>query len=177
MVYEPQEDSYLLKKTVESYCASHTLRRALDMCTGTGLVAASIIADEVYGVDADDAALEEAKKRHANAQVTWIQSDLFFAVEGEFDLITCNPPYLPNELHDPDIALDGGEKGHEFICRFLKEAANHLSADGAILLLFSSRSNPDAIFVTMKKLGLSGEKVAEEHFFFEDLWVYRISKP
>ncbi len=73
--------------------------------------------------------------------VQFLQSDLFESVEGHFDLIAANLPYIPQTdaptlsrevLRDPPIALYGGESGTELILRFLNEAGDYLNNSGRI---------------------------------------------
>ncbi len=172
ILYEPQEDSHLLKGAVLSYLAAHRVRRMLDLCTGKGIIAAACEGKvpEILGVDINPQAV--AFCREAYPALRFLVSDLFSSVEGRFDLITCNPPYLPDETGDPDIALDGGPTGHELIVRILEGARQHLASGGALLLLYSTRSGPEAIDEAAKGLGYTKEKLSEQSFFFETLSVY-----
>lgn len=126
--------------------------RILDMCTGSGCIAVSVAKNaagkhvRVTAADISAPALEVARENAAlnGAEVGFVQSDLFAAVEGEFDIIVCNPPYirradlpsLQREVRDfePLSALDGGEDGLDFYRRLAAEAPAHL-AEGGILLM------------------------------------------
>ena len=72
-----------------------------------------------------------------------LESDLFENIEGEFDLIVSNPPYvnpesyedLPVEyLHEPDLALIAASNGLDFIARILHDAPPFLKDDGILTL-------------------------------------------
>jgi ribosomal protein L3 glutamine methyltransferase len=72
-----------------------------------------------------------------------MKSDLLDDVQGPYDLILCNPPYvntrsmgeLPDEYrHEPAIALAGGDDGMELIRRIVRDAASHLSDIGVLVL-------------------------------------------
>jgi release factor glutamine methyltransferase len=124
--------------------------RILDLGTGTGAVALALLCEEpraeALGVDVDADALETARR---NADLNGlahrfdaIRSDWFAAVEGEFDLIVSNPPYIATaemagldpevRNHDPVIALDGGTDG---LCayRVIARGARAHMAPGAMV--------------------------------------------
>ena len=78
-----------------------------------------------------------------DVEVTWVLSDMFQNIEGMFDVIISNPPYiktdviknLPKEVqNEPHIALDGGEDGLEFYKIFANEAHKYLKPEGTLLL-------------------------------------------
>jgi len=124
--------------------------RILDLCTGSGNIAISLMsltknaADcRIVASDISERALEVARE---NARlngvfnnITFIKSNLFKDIEGRFDLIISNPPYiarnefdtLPKEvLKEPRSALDGGPDGLDFYRRIFFEAPRYLKHDG-----------------------------------------------
>jgi len=68
----------------------------------------------------------------------------------------------------------GGEKGHEIIEKFLRDAKPHLNKDGKILLLFSSLSGK--VIPLFKKFGYKSKKLSEKKLFFETIYVYLLRK-
>lgn len=123
----------------------------LDLCTGNGSLA--VIAAMAYPevvVDAADVsgdALEVARinvDRHGlGKRITLLQSDLFDAVRGPYDLIVCNPPYvntasmqvLPPEYRaEPALALAGGDDGMDLVRRIVREAPARMSRDAVLVL-------------------------------------------
>ncbi len=170
MVYEPREDSELLSRVVRSAAKG----RVLDMGTGSGVQA--IAAKEnpdvgaVVAVDIDPEAVAAARKAGVDAH----RSDLFSAVDGVFDTVVCNAPYLPDERAAPDVALDGGPHGYEWTVRFLSGLADHLSRDGQAFLLVSSRTNFAVVERSLLERGFSWEVVEKRRISFEELRVYRI---
>ncbi|MFH1915852.1 MAG: HemK2/MTQ2 family protein methyltransferase, partial [Nanoarchaeota archaeon] len=179
MVYEPREDSYLLESCVGKFARG----RVVDIGTGSGILAfaAAKQAESVLAMDIDPLAVdvvrhEVMKKGVKNVRV--LLSDLFSRVpKGEvFDCIICNPPYLPADKRVPDIALDGGPKGYEFISRFLAQAKHRLTPEGYILLLLSSFSKKRVIDKALLSDGWAFEVVASEKLDFEELFVYRIMR-
>jgi ribosomal protein L3 glutamine methyltransferase len=125
-------------------------RRILDLCTGSGCLA--ILAARAFPaalIDASDlspAALAVARRnvaRHRLARrVRLVRSNLFEALEGRYDLILANPPYvaapamaaLPREYrHEPRLALSGGRDGLDLVARVIAHAGAHLARGGALV--------------------------------------------
>ena len=121
----------------------HDGMRVLDMCTGSGCILLSLLkfSNDCEGVGSDisDKALEVAT-RNAEAlglDATFVQGDLFENVEGKFDILVSNPPYIRTceieELmpevrdHDPFIALNGHETGIYFYEKIVKAAPDFLN--------------------------------------------------
>ncbi len=131
-MYYPAEDSKLLEKWVRKKVSG----RVLDMGTGSGILAFASAenSEEVIAVDIDPEAIEYAKARNTFQNVKFVLSDLFERVEGKFDWIIFNPPYLPPSKYDRGI--DTTDNG--VIQRFLSEAKNYLKENGKILILLSS---------------------------------------
>ena len=174
-VYKPGEDSYLLQKYVEKLVSGSVL----DMGTGSGIQAVSAAmkkeVDHVLAVDINPAALIAAEKRAAEYSVMnkmdFTLSDLFSAVDGCFDWILFNTPYLPSEGAADEASWAGGESGGEVIRRFLGEARDHLSENGSILMIYSSHSglsNEDFD-------GYCYELLEEMGLFFEKIYCVRLS--
>ena len=165
MIYEPEEDSFLLSKYVRKYAQG----KVLDMGTGTGIQAIAALenTEEVLAVDINEEAVKYAKKKNINA----IQSDLFENVEGKFDWVIFNPPYLPKDEEEPEdsrLATTGGEKGDEILLKFLGEAKEHLNANGKILVLVSSLTGePEHLFK-----GYDYKCLESENLFMEKISVY-----
>jgi ribosomal protein L3 glutamine methyltransferase len=128
--------------------STHTV---LDLCTGNGSLA--IIAAMAYPeivVDAADIspdALAVARinvERHRmQARITLLESDLYAAVRGPYDLILCNPPYvttqsmaaLPAEYRaEPALALAGGEDGMDLVRRIVAGAPAHMTEPAVLVL-------------------------------------------
>lgn len=125
--------------------------RVLDMATGSGCIGLSLAKawpqSKVMLADISEDALELARlngsRLKLDERVRLVRSDLFEKVEGTFDLIVSNLPYIPRgELaalsrevqRDPVLALDGGESGMEIIERFITASKEHLN-DGAWIAL------------------------------------------
>ncbi|WP_297509167.1 HemK2/MTQ2 family protein methyltransferase [Thermococcus sp.] len=170
-VYEPAEDTFLLAENLEVKPGE----RALDIGTGTGLIALLMArkADFALGVDINPIAVELARE---NARLNGINnvefrlSDLFENVEGKFDVVTFNAPYLPGEPEEPiDLALLGGETGREVIDRFIEEVGEHISSGGRVYLVQSSITGIDETLRKFERAGLKARVIARKHLFFEDI--------
>ena len=164
-VYEPREDSYLLARTVEN----HAFGNVLDMGTGSGIqgIIAAMKGCNVTFSDVDSKALECAKGNALDNGVTgdFVISDIFDNIDGTFDTIIFNPPYVAGD-EIKHIALDGGKDGRNYINRFLGSYEEHISKKHCVLLLESSFNdyNKDVE-------ALNAKVIAKEHYFFEDLVV------
>ena len=123
--------------------------RVLDLCTGSGclIIAAAKLCPgiEAVGTDISGPALDIARRNAENSgtDVTFLESDLFEKVEGTFDVILSNPPYirtgdiggLMDEVrdHEPHMALDGGPDGLSFYRRIVSLAPRYLNPGGCLL--------------------------------------------
>lgn len=166
MMYEPAEDSFLIQKWVRKYAKG----KVLDMGCGYGILGLEAMKKncDVLFVDINPECVEFIKRNNLNV----IQSDLFENVQGYFDLILFNPPYLPRDENEPeDAALYncGGEKGCELLDRFLFNAKKNLRIGGKVLFLFSSLSNFN---LTKHEKEYKFTKLDSLNFPFEELYVY-----
>jgi release factor glutamine methyltransferase len=173
--YEPAEDSLLLEAAVKKYAFGDVL----DMGTGSGILAKAAESvkrvKSVVAADIDDEALSAAKK-NSPPRIKYVSSDLFGKIKGKFDTIIFNPPYLPQDEGIEDRQIYGGKKGHELIERFLPECSSHLAEKGIILLLFSSLTKKDKVDELIYNNFFRKELVSSKKVFFEELFVYKISK-
>ncbi|MBQ7358517.1 MAG: peptide chain release factor N(5)-glutamine methyltransferase [Lachnospiraceae bacterium] len=136
--------------------------KVLDMCTGSGCILISLLkmCPGTYGVGVDISkeALVVARRNAAailecgigdgteklDQIVRWIHSDMFTQVEGQFDVITSNPPYIPTKVieglmpevkdFEPMNALDGMEDGLFFYRQIAEQAPKFLKSQGHLFL-------------------------------------------
>lgn len=168
-VYEPAEDSNILARAVEE----RAFGNVLDMGTGSGIqgIVAALNGCDVTFVDIDQKALTLAKAnaKSNKAKGKFVKSDLFSKVDGKFNTIIFNPPYLPSEPlkgKQKHLALDGGKNGREIIDRFLSSYKAHVMKEHRVLLIESSLNDYQK---DVKKL--KAKIVGKTHMFFEDLVV------
>lgn len=126
--------------------------KVMDMCTGSGclaiLAAMAFPAADVTAVDLSPEALDVTRQNIAlyqlESRITTVQSDLLDALAPDaYDLILCNPPYVnsdsmqtlpPEYLHEPQMALAGGEDGMDIVRRLLQRAPDFLKPGGMLIL-------------------------------------------
>ena len=125
--------------------------KVLDLCTGSGCIGLAIAnqfpESHVDLADIDSSALELAASNVAlhgfEARVKTFQSDMFDNLEGVYDLIVCNPPYvsrseyenLPEEYKaEPELGLVSEQEGLEIPLKVLRESAQYLQANGLLIL-------------------------------------------
>ena len=124
--------------------------RVLDLCTGTGALGIAVkkLCPKaiVTATDISEAALSLAEEnaRSLQADVRFLQGDLFAPVAGEeFEVIVSNPPYIPEALRgrlqaevekEPALALFAGEDGLDFYRRIAREAPARLAPQGWLCL-------------------------------------------
>ncbi len=175
MIYEPNEDSYLIEKEVKKYAKG---KKILDMGSGSGILAQAAIdagAKEVLAADVDSESLRHLRKLGIPTK----KSNLFDNIEGKFEMIIFNPPYLPednNEDFESKRATTGGKKGDEIILNFLKKADKFLNNDGIILLLLSSLTPRNKINKLIEKKKYKIEILTKKKLFFEILEVCKLER-
>ena len=146
----PRQDTEILVEEIMRDL--HDGIRILDMCTGSGCILLSLLhySNDCsgVGVDVSEDALAVARQnadRLAEKQAVFIQSDLFEKVEGSFDLIVSNPPYIRSQEiaglmpevreHEPHLALDGKDDGLHFYREIIKGAMPHLKRGGQVFFV------------------------------------------
>lgn len=169
MIYEPQEDSYLM---VEQIAKLKPKNKVLDLGTGSGILGAEAAktASYVLCADKNPEAVEYVKKNHKNLRV--IESSYFSNINEKFDLIINNPPYLPNDERIKDIALDGGPEGWEFLDNMLGQVKNYLNPDGQVLICFANLTKIEKVNYLIKKYGFDYEVLNEKELGIEVLYIY-----
>lgn len=127
------------------------VRRILDLCCGSGCIgiAAAIAfpdAEVILGdisADALEVAALNVARYHLEDRVHLVRGNGLQRIDGKFDLILCNPPYvssssmesLPDEYrHEPALGLHAGSDGLDFIAPLLVNAGQFLSRDGLLFV-------------------------------------------
>lgn len=145
-VLVPRQDTEVLVESVLEILKPEM--HILDMCTGSGCILISLLklGPEISGVGADisEEALKVAIKNAETigVEATFLQSDLFTEVQGQYDVIVSNPPYIRTEViqelkeevkcHDPLLALDGKEDGLYFYRKIIGDSPRYLKAGGRL---------------------------------------------
>ena len=125
--------------------------RIVDVGTGSGVIALSLAAKfpeaKILAADVSDDALalaqENASRLNLTGRVRFLKSRLLESVEGAFDLIVANLPYVSTQdrhtlsrevLHDPEIALFAGAQGDELVHELIDHAPSRLRPGGMLAL-------------------------------------------
>lgn len=148
-VFVPRPETELLAGWAIEHAAALEAPIVLDLCTGSGVIAASIAGEvpdaRVVAVELDPEAWRWAERNLVGTGIDLRQGDLADAcpdLEGQVDVITCNPPYVPLEAwesvapeardHDPHLALFSGDDGLDAI-RVLAVRATRLLKPGGVI--------------------------------------------
>jgi ribosomal protein L3 glutamine methyltransferase len=140
----------MIERGFEPWLGGREVRRALDLCTGSGCIAIAMGHYHpdwhVDGVDLSDDALALANENKARLHadnVRFLKSDLFSNLQGEhYDLIVTNPPYVTNAETDalpreysfePELGLRAGDDGLDLALKILRDAPLHLDRDGLLV--------------------------------------------
>lgn len=147
----PRYDTETICNEAIKEAKGKTKAQVLDMCAGSGCIGLTIALEatnsKVTLADIDPVCLKtiEENAKALNAQnITIIYSNLFLCIDGLFDIIAINPPYisekeyieLENEVagFEPRLALYGGEDGLDYYRDIAKSANKHLKDNGLLLL-------------------------------------------
>lgn len=141
----PRQDTEILVEEVLQICDNKSV---LDLCTGSGCIIISLAKlsnlKRAVGIDISIKALEIAKKnaKKLHVDVNFYKSDLFEKVEGNYDIIVSNPPYIKSKDllslmpevrdHEPKLALDAGPDGLIFYQRIIDELPKFLNPGGHV---------------------------------------------
>lgn len=173
----PRFDTEVLVEEAKSHMQPGC--RLLDVCTGSGCILLSLLAEcrekieRAVGVDISEEALQvaETNRNRMGLEAEFMESDLFGNVEGTYDLIVSNPPYIATgELehlmpevrdHEPSLALDGKEDGLYFYRKIVEQAGEYLSA-GGWLCFEIGYDQGEALKEIMKRAGYKQIKIVKD---------------
>ena len=165
LIPRPETEELVLKAPKK---LKHAPKNILDLCTGSGCIGISLALNypsaQVICSDISAPALEVAKQNAATykAKINFVESDLFNNLQGKFDLIISNPPYIKeNDIQtlsaevkqEPRLAQIGGKEGTEIIEKIIQNAPKFLNPCGLLALEIGDKE---------------GQKVLQ--FFSRDIW-------
>lgn len=181
----PRQDTEILVE--EALRHLHDGMNLLDMCTGSGCILLSLLyysnGCSGTGVDISKEALVLARENAAQisrlaggkeeiSNCRFLQSDLFEKLEGKYDMIVSNPPYIPTEVisglmeevrdYEPMEALDGKEDGL-FFYREISVGAYDFLKGGGYLFYEIGHDQANAVEDIMEKAGYREVTVVKDY--------------
>lgn len=187
-VLVPRQDTETLVEEAEKLLKEMQNPVILDMCTGSGCILLSILADfgkaSGIGADISEEALKVAEKNARNLEigerVQFVESNLFSGeifcekdgkLPERYDMLISNPPYIPTaeieelmeevRFHDPRLALDGHEDGLYFY-RAITERAGEFLKPGGWLLYEIGCSQGQEVSEILAENGFKNIKVVKD---------------
>ena len=156
-IFVPRPETELLVDLAIDLAGSLPLQhplRIVDVCTGSGAIAVALAVHlpqaVIYATDVSRKALEVAdlncRRQNVQDRVVLLEGNLLEPVQGPFDIVVSNPPYIPKEdipglpaevRWEPPEALDGGMDGLEVVRRLIAQASGKLSRPGGLIVEFS----------------------------------------
>ncbi len=177
----PRPETEYLVEQVSKLIKENNYNEVLDLCTGSGAIALVIKRDNcsvnVTATDISEKALVVAKQNaeENNLQVNFVISNLFDKVQGEFDIIVSNPPYIESDVvktldpevrfFEPIIALDGGKDGLDYYRKIVNGCKNHLKI-GGILAFEIGYNQKDSVISILEN---AQDMVFEDIKYMQDL--------
>lgn len=141
----------LIEKGFQPWLADKPVEWILDLCTGSGCIgigAASVFTEakvDLSDISPDALAVAESniELHGVRERVRTVQSDVFENIQGRYDVILSNPPYvnaedlsgMPDEYrHEPELGLAAGKDGLAIAHRIIADAADHLTPGGLLIV-------------------------------------------
>lgn len=166
----PRPETELLVEEALRFCKAGF--NVLDLCTGSGCIAVSIATTGNYNVTAADISADAlclAQENGTGLGINFVQSDLFSNINGIFDIIVSNPPYIsaheldslsPTVLnYEPHLALHGGDDGMDIYRRLIPKSLKFLKPGGALLL----EIGPEAVCGIMISSGFKNVQLKKDY--------------
>ena len=169
------ETEELIYKVIEYVKATNRNNlKILDLCTGSGIIAITLkkeleqVSVDIIASDISEKAIEVAKEnaQNHNADIRFIQSDIFNNIDDKFDIIVSNPPYIDRKdevtmqdnvlKYDPHLALFAEDEGMYFYRKIIEQANDYLDENG-IIFFEIGYDQKDKIIKLADMNGYSGE--------------------
>lgn len=170
-IYPVREDTLLVKRNLQKQELEG--KKLLEIGTGNGEIALTAAKQgaNVTGVDINSEAVKHTRKRfeESNLDGEFFKSNLFEQVEGKYDFIVFNPPYLKGEKGIGDEEMwRGGETGLEIAEKFLSDLDNYLNTEGFAWIVLSSTTDLEKL---TEKYNLSN--IGKNKLWFEHLYLMK----
>ncbi len=173
-VLSPRPDTEVLVEVSSALIASENIDNILEFGVGSGCIVLSLLADNpnltATGIDISNKALAVAKTNAVNLGVaqrikfinaSWFDNNIEAKINGHYDLIISNPPYIPSaeidnlddevKCFDPRIALDGGTDGLRDYRQIVKLSSNLLNDGGLLIFEIGEMQKNDVVNIAAKQ--------------------------
>ena len=146
--------------------------RIVDLCTGSGAIAAAVKSElpnaQVFAVELSEEAIPYARKNLEPLGVHLVQGDALTALTelaGRFDAVLSNPPYIPSgnvpaapeaALHDPEMALYGGGADGMQMPSAIAARAFELLTPGGLFIMEHDDTQEEAVAELLARVGFEG---------------------
>ena len=143
--------------------------RIVDLCTGSGAIAAAVKSElpnaQVFAVELSEEAIPYTRKNLESLGVHLVQGDALTALTelaGRFDAVLSNPPYIPSAnvpadpeaaLHDPEMALYGGGADGMKMPSAIAARAYELLAPGGFFMMEHDDTQEEAVAELLARVG------------------------
>lgn len=158
----PRPETELLVEEAIVWLRDNPSRRSCaDIGTGSGCIAVTLAVNvpgaEILATDISPSALrvaqENARKHGVGSQISFLGDDALLSVDGAFDVICANLPYIPTPTlktlavygREPTLALDGGPKGLSVLQSLMPAVPRNLSPGGLLLLEIDASHSTEAV--------------------------------
>lgn len=149
-ILSPRMETEELVYKVIDYIRKNNLTniKILDLCTGSGIIGITLKKEleefdvKILASDISSRALTVAKENASSleADISFVESDLFSNIQDKFDIIVSNPPYIAHDdkktikenvlNYDPHLALFAGEEGMYFYRNIIEKSRPYLNEKG-----------------------------------------------
>jgi release factor glutamine methyltransferase len=175
-VYAPQQDTQLLIDALDKTELAPG-RRIADLCTGSGLVALRAAEMGAASVAAFDMCPTAVQCARVNALAAGLSVDVhigswYRAIEfGPYDVVVCNPPYVPHDpgagvesfpAHVPGLAVNAGRDGRLVLDPLCATAPDLLEDGGTLLLAQSEFADVDQSLHALRAVGLEADVLIQQ---------------
>lgn len=174
----PRPETEILVQALIDAASLNENSKVLEIGCGTGCIALSIAKETGANVVSTDISCEAVSCANRNAKaldleekVQFIQTDCVDGVQGSFDVLISNPPYIPSSImsdlphevidFEPHLALDGGKDGLDFFRRILNEAFPLLK-DGGYFACELHETCLDSARLIAKNAGVSDLQIIKD---------------
>lgn len=176
-VLVPRPDTeVLIEKALQLLPEPTKPLKLLDLCTGSGCIAVTLKLERLdLAITASDLSSEALKTASRNsvkldAEINLIESSLFDGINGCFDMIVTNPPYLTTDetssmsssgWPEPPMALDGGDDGLDLIRIIIETSLDYLN-DNSYLLIEAGPEQAETISKLLASAGFTDIEITPD---------------